>query len=217
MYNLGLLFSCLARRSAISLVLGLFLWIVFVVVVPNGSVYLAERVQPLEPEGKIDGQIKSLQQAYKNEFNKSMPPMPDWVQSDNRGAFGHWYHRKIDTKVGVEYLKERYRLRHTLGIKYADKFWEVEHNYLSGLSKQNKLAHNLSRISPISLYENVMSSLAGTDITGFQSYMMSVKTYRNKLIDYVRSRTDGFSATSLFMPFTIEQMENYLPVISRTI
>jgi hypothetical protein len=35
MYNLGLLFSCLARRSAISLALGLLLWIIFVVVISN--------------------------------------------------------------------------------------------------------------------------------------------------------------------------------------
>jgi ABC-type transport system involved in multi-copper enzyme maturation permease subunit len=207
MYNLGLLFSCLTRRSAISLVLGLFLWIVFVVVVPNGSVYLAEQIQSLEPEDKIDGQIKSLQQDYQSEFNKSMPPRPDTSQSDSSGAFGHWYHRRIN-KEGVDFFKERYRLEHTLGIKYADKFWEIEYSYLNGLSKQKKLAHNISRISPISLYENVMSTLAGTDIAGFQSYMMSVKTYRNRLIDYVRSRTDGFSAMSLFSPFTIEQMEH---------
>lgn len=207
MYNLGLLFSCLTGRSAISLVLGLFIWIVFVVIVPNGSVYLSERVQPLESQEKVDGQIKSLQQDYRSEFEKSMPPRPDTYQSDNNGAFGHWYHRKIN-KEAVEYFKERYRLEHTLGIKYADRFWEVEHSYLSGLSEQNKLAHNLSRISPISLYGNAMSSLAGTDIAGFQSYIMSVKTYRNKFIDYVRYRTDSFSTISLFTPFTVEQMEH---------
>jgi len=207
MYNLGLLVSCLTRRSAISLVLGLFIWIVFVVVVPNGSIYLAERVQPLEPEDKIDGQIKSLQQAYKSEFNKSKPRRTNTSVSDSSGAFGHFYSRKIN-KEGLEYFKEIYRLEHTLGIKYADKLWEVEHSYLNGLSKQKKLAHNLSRISPISLYENLMSSLAGTGIAGFQSYIMSVKTYRDRLIDYVRFRTDGFSATSLFTPFTIEQMEH---------
>jgi ABC-type transport system involved in multi-copper enzyme maturation permease subunit len=207
MYNLGLLFSCLTKRSAISLVLGLFLWIIFVVVVPNGSVYLAERIQPLESEEKIDGQIKSLQQDYQREFNESKPSNVDISRSDSRGAFGHWYHRKIN-KEGVEYFKKRYRLEYTLGIKYADKFWEVEHSYLSGLSRQNKLAHNLSRISPISLYGNAMSSLAGTEIAGFQSYIMSVKAYRLRFIDYVRSRTDNFSATSLFTPFTVEQMEH---------
>jgi ABC-type transport system involved in multi-copper enzyme maturation permease subunit len=43
-YNIGLLFSCLMRRSGISLVLGLFVWVVFVVVSPNGSIYLASAV-----------------------------------------------------------------------------------------------------------------------------------------------------------------------------
>lgn len=210
MYNLGLLFSCLTRSSAISLVLGLFLWIILVVVVPNGSIYLAERIQPLEPEDKINGQIKSLREAYQSEFNKSKPSMPvsDFSQSDARGAFGHWYHRRISTKEGLEYFQERYRHEYSLRVNYADKFWEVEHGYLSGLSGQQKLAHNLSRISPISLYENLMSSLAGTDITGFQSYITGVKTYRDRLFDYVRSRTDSFSAMSLFTPYTKEQMEH---------
>jgi len=56
MYNLGLVFSALMKRSAISLVLGLFAWVVFVVVVPNGSIYLATQISPLESEDKLEGQ-----------------------------------------------------------------------------------------------------------------------------------------------------------------
>ncbi|HUU17836.1 MAG TPA: ABC transporter permease subunit [Sedimentisphaerales bacterium] len=37
-YNVGLLFSCLTRSSALALVLGLFFWVLAIVVIPNGSV-----------------------------------------------------------------------------------------------------------------------------------------------------------------------------------
>jgi len=208
MYNVGLLFSCLTKRSAISLVLGLFLWIVLVVVVPNGSVYFAAQLRPLQPDEKLDGQIAALQQEFESEFNKSKPAMPDVIESDDGDAFGHWYPRLLN-KGGMEYYQACYRLEHTLGVKYADKFWEVEQRYLNDLAKQKSLASNLSRISPISLYENVMSGLAGADITSFQSFITSVKAHRNRVVEYIRSKTDEFSATSLFTTCTREEMEQY--------
>ena len=70
MYNLGLLFSCLARRSAVSLVFGLFVWIIFAVVIPNGSVYLATQIRPVESQDSINEQIASLQTEAQRESDR---------------------------------------------------------------------------------------------------------------------------------------------------
>lgn len=208
MYNVGLLFSCLTKKSATSLVLGLFLWVVLVVVVPNASVYFAAQLRPLQPEEKMDGQLAALQQEYESEFNKSKPPMPDVIESDAADAFGHWYPRLIN-KSGMEYYQACYRVQHTLGIKNADKFWEVERGYLNDLSAQKNLAANLARVSSIALYENVMSGLAGTNMSSFQTFVADVKTHRDRIIEYIRSRTEDFSAPSFFTTCTKEEMEQY--------
>jgi len=207
MYTLGLLFSCLAKRSTISLVVGLFLWVVFVVVIPNGSVYLAAQIRPLEAADKIDGQVASLRENFRSEF-RQLKLTGGGTQSDKRGAFGHWYHRLCD-KACMENMQKRYSYGVPMGIKYSDKFWEVKHHYLSSLFRQKQLADNLSRISPVSLYDSVMATLAGTNMASFQDFVDGVKTHRNRTIEYIGSKTDDFSATSLFTPCTKEEMEQF--------
>ena len=207
MYNIGLLFSCLARRSAISLVLGLFVWIVFVIVIPNGSVYLAAQILPPETAEKIEGQVASIREVMSSEISRGQPRRTgDWSESDADDAFGNYYVKQC-SKAFMEDNQKRYSFRTPLEIKYADKFWEVENSYLSSLFGQKQLADNLSRLSPICLYDHAMSMLAGTNIASFQSFIKGVKTHRNRIIDYIRSKTDNFSATSFFTTYTKEEME----------
>ena len=212
MYNLGLLFSCLARRSAISLVLALFLWIIFVVVIPNGSVYLATQIIPVEPEDKINEQIASLRREAQRESareeqrsGRSRMSGKD-VRSDvSGGGFGHGYVRS-GTETFIHNKQIDYSIGVPIQIKYADKYAEVEDGYLRGLFEQTHLADNISRTSPISLYENVMSALAGTDMAGVRQFIDAVKVHRKDTIEYMRSRTDNFSSLSFFTPYTKKEM-----------
>jgi ABC-type transport system involved in multi-copper enzyme maturation permease subunit len=213
MYNLGLLFSCLARRSAISLVLGLFLWIIFAVVIPNGSVFLATQIRPVEPEDKINEQIASLQKDAQTEFARELKRSGRSYQSGSSstsdasgGGFGHGYMRSCN-EVLMHNDLITYGVGVPIEIKYADKYAEVKYGYLRGLFEQTRLAGNLSRISPISLYENVMSAMAGTDVASFRQFIDAVKPLRNDIVEYMRSRTNTFSSSSFFTPCTKEEME----------
>lgn len=212
-YNLGLLFSCLSRRSAVSLVLGLFLWIIFTVVIPNGSVFLATQIRPVEPENKVNEQIVVLKREAGAEFNKELERSGQSYMSGSSstsdasgGGFGHGYMRSCN-----EVLMHNSLIENSIGapieIKYADKYAEVKYGYLHGLFEQTNLANNISRISPICLYENVMSTLAGTDINSFQHFINAVKLYRKDVIEYTRARTDNFSLAIFFTPCTKEEIK----------
>jgi ABC-type transport system involved in multi-copper enzyme maturation permease subunit len=213
MYNLGLLFSCLARRSAISLVLGLFMWIIFVAVIPNGSVYLATQILPVESEDKVNEQIALLRRDAQREFvaefrNSGRSFQSGTSQNDKpgKGGFGHGYVRSCN-KAYMENNLIRYGIGVPIEIKYADKYSEVEYSRLRSLFEQTRLADNLSRISPVSLYEKVMSAMAGTDMDSFRYFINGVKAHRNDVIEYIRSRTNNFSSSSFFTPCTVEEME----------
>ena len=213
MYNLGLLFSCLARKSAISLVLGLFMWIIFVAVIPNGSVYLATQILPVESEDKVNEQIALLRRDAQREFIREFRNSGRSFQSGSsrndksgKGGFGHGYVRSCN-KAFMENSLIQYGIGVPIEIKYADKYSEVESGRLRSLFEQTRLADNLSRISPISLYENVMSALAGTDMAGFRNFIDAVKAHRNNVVEYIRSRTNNFSSSSFFTPCTMEETE----------
>jgi ABC-type transport system involved in multi-copper enzyme maturation permease subunit len=213
MYNLGLLFSCLAKRSAISLVLGLFLWIIFAVVIPNASVYLATQIRPVEPEDKINRQITSLRRDAQREFvtelkrsGRSYMSGYDEVSDASGGGFGHGYLRSAtETHIHNELINCSISV--PISIKYADKYSEVEYGYLRGLFDQTRLANNISRSSPIFLYESVMSALAGTDIASFRQFIDAVKTHRKDIVEYMRSRTNNFALAIFFTPCTEEEIK----------
>ena len=211
MYNIGLLFSCLANRSAISLILGLFFWVVCVAVIPNLSVYIATRIQPLEPKEKTDDQIASLRSELRKLWWDALFAAQrgrDPSQSDTEGAFGNGYTKGWNTDF-FERQQGLNPVGEPLKIKYADRIWEVEHGYLKNVWKQRQLANNLSRISLIFSYENATSVLAGTDLSSFQYFVSRAKAYRSQIIEYIRSRTENFRSPSYWTPFSKEYASDY--------
>ncbi len=211
MYNIGLLFSCLANRPAISLILGLFFWVVCVVVIPNGSLYVATRIQPLEPKAKTDERIASLRSELRKLWidalivaQRNRSPS----QSDVEGAFGNGYTKGWNTDF-FERQQELNPVGEPLKIKYANRIWDVKSSYLKSIWKQRQLANNFSRISLIFSYENVTSVLAGTDLSSFQYFANRAKTYRSQIIEYIRSRTDNFRSSSYWTPFSKEYASDY--------
>ncbi len=208
LYNIGLLFSCVVRSSAVSLVLGLFSWVAFVIVIPNGSVYLARRVHTLEPKQKMESQLAALREAEgreRRELQKQLTPegSAGW-ESDEGSPFGGWY-PLLCTPSGAIYRQKQSALLNPLQIKYVDQYWEVRRTYLAALVRQGELVNNVSRVSPICLYGNVAAALAGTDLAGVESFLDGVRAYRERIIEYMRARTDNFSAPSYFTPSTPEE------------
>jgi ABC-type transport system involved in multi-copper enzyme maturation permease subunit len=209
MFQLGLLFSCLAKRSAISMVLGLFVWIICAIVIPNASVHLTTQFRPLESQEKRDGRTMSIREDLANELRNVRVDFSEaLVTSDERDAFGGYYAKRRDI-YWLRAEQELNRLTLPIRLAYADRFWDVENRHLNGFFRQKRFAHRLSRISPISTYENVMAVLAGTDLTSFRDFINQVRIHRNEVVEYIRSKTDNFSSASFFAICTEEESTEY--------
>ena len=210
MYNLGLFFSALMKRSAISLVLGLFAWVIFVVIIPNGSIHLATQIHPLKPEEKIEGQRALAMQEFREKLTEVFRKFPHirGPKSDAEGAFGKCYSVVCDNSC-LQDASKYYPLAERLRINYGDSLWKIELSYFNSLLKQNNLAKNIARISFISSYENAMSILAQSDLTSFQCFMDNAKAYRNNVIEYIRSKTENFASLSYFTICTKGDWEKY--------
>ncbi|OHB79892.1 MAG: hypothetical protein A2Z25_08625 [Planctomycetes bacterium RBG_16_55_9] len=209
MYQLGLLFSCLARRSAISMMLGLFVWIIFAIVIPNASVQLATQIRPLESQEQRDGRMSSIKEGLARELGNIKVDFSNAIiTSDASDAFGGYYAKRRD----IYWLNAERKVNSQqipVKLAYAEKFWDIEHNHLNSFFGQKHLAHRLARISPISTYENAMAVLAGTDLTSFQDFINQVRTHRNEVVEYVRSKTDNFSSPFFFAVCTEEEATEY--------
>lgn len=212
MYNVGLFFSALAKESAISLMLALLFWVVSVVVIPNASVRFATQIQTLQSREKIESEIASsmnnLKTSERREIFRQLARFTRGGVSNYEGAFGRSHVGLID-RSEVEYRMNYYVLFNSVLIKYADKTWEIENGYLNGLLKQKELAESVSRISPISLYGNVMSAMSGSDLAGFQDFIDGAKAYRNQVFEYIRTKTGNLSLPSYFTACTEEEIREY--------
>lgn len=202
MYQFGLLFSALARRSAVSMVLGLFVWVIFAIVIPNASVHLAIQLRPLESPEQRDSRMTSLKEDLNNELRTEMGNVKEYfskaiVTSDERDAFGGYYAKRRD----IYWLNAEQKLNAAtipIKLRYADKFLSIEQSNLNSFFAQKGLARSLSYVSPISTYENVMAILAGTGLTSFRDFISQVRAHRNQVVEYIRSKTDNFSSASFF-------------------
>jgi ABC-type transport system involved in multi-copper enzyme maturation permease subunit len=198
-YNIGLLFSCLTRSSALALVLGLFFWVLAIVIVPNGSVYVARRIQRVPPVEVRNEQIESVREQLNHEWDQQRSTLPRGgganAEEGPFGGRGHWYIIVCDP-AEAEYWKKGASFEMSLNAKFGLKLWQVEHAYVEGLLRQTRLARNIGRISPTCLYDNTMSALAGTDLADFQAWTAAARTYRDSLIMYIRNKTDDLRSLS---------------------
>ncbi len=209
-YNIGLFVSTLTRRSAISLIAGLFFWIVFIMVVPNGAVYFASQIAPLELEEKVDSQLELIEQKRKAEVKKIREEIPGSGGNEVSNFYDDFqFYVLVCDRERKEWRQKYHSTLRPLYINYADKLWQIEHLHFKSLLRQKQLANNFSRISPISMYDHIISNLADTDTAGCQYFIDRAKAHREEVIDYLRLKTDNFSSASYFTQCTEADMVVY--------
>lgn len=219
MFNLGLLLSCLSKNSAICLVFGLFLWLLLATILPNASAYIASQLKPIESPEEFYGKVKAVTDRRGSEIKeltKDIKGDGSEQATDAPGAFGHTYYH-LCNKSSMDYDRKTYPITEPVKIKYFDKVLGVKEMHLNDLIRQKQFADNIAGGSPIVLYENLMSVLAGTDFGNFKCFKNNVRTYGNEVADYIRSKTENFASTSYFTPCKEGDYEKVIGVLYKPI
>jgi ABC-2 type transport system permease protein len=158
-FTLGLLVSCLTPRPTTSLMLCLFLWIVFVLGIPNLMPMIARSVRPIPSEGKIAAE----------KDQKSWETMR-WVEKNLRSQI----HDEDEYRESGQRLVAK-------ALEGIDQFRR------NRVQEQIALARNLARISPSACYAYAASDLAQTGIGSFAKFQRYVIWYRH-LFNEIKDR-----------------------------
>jgi len=210
LYNFGLLVSCLTKKSATSLMFVLLFWIIMALLIPNISVSMAREFCVPEPTEKTDKQVTNLWAEFDKEyakFKKTVPPRTgdtffmDGIYGGSSFGCG---------MATMQYYQQIFAFRDPLRKKYAEEVWKIRREYFRDLTNQKDFADNISRFSPISLYEQIMSVLSRTDLDSFQDFIAQAITHRNEISEYIRSKTDNYSSISYFSPLSDEDIEEFV-------
>jgi len=201
-FMFSMLVSTRVARSATSLIWLLFLWVVLVLVIPNGAAYLAAQVQPIESKAKIDIESNAIMEEFWQKVRDYGEKHPSWnyIARDwwvYTGSYPFAYRVLKGSKEAMLWYLDGTLFYVPLRIEYAERIGSLHKGYYQSLKKQTVLAENLSRFSPGWVYYNTSAILAGTDLGQYEQFIKQAQDYRRELMGYMQEQ-GAFSTIKYF-------------------
>ena len=179
-FTLGLFISARTSRSSTSFLLLLFIWVTFVTVIPKAAVMIAGQIRPIPSVHEITAQKDAyLQEIQKEAFTEQNRYFKENPRPDDPEERKQW------EKEIQEWAEE---FRGELTEKIDENNAAIERDYQSKMSQQQKLAENLSRISPASALMFSSMSLARTGVNEHDRFLNSVKAYKPIFTKWVNTK-----------------------------
>ena len=215
-YLIGLLISTTTRRTATSLMLCMFLWVVLVLVYPNWSRFAITPVGDTRAiRSSADQQIEQIWEEVDREERQFLANSPlegeprkfnlDVPQSNSFSSKGHLSRRYgMDMKLGtqsdplVPHVQKYHATMGALYIRSAEQIALVRKQALDSTSLRESIWYErLMKFSPASLYTFATAAWAGTDLDGMFDFVQAVQGYRRTVIDYFHDK-DAFGSRQWF-------------------
>ena len=162
--SLGLFVSARCRRSATGLLTLLFIWVVFVVLVPNTLGSVAAGLAKI-PSGKVFNQQVKLAVEERTRPGGLYDASPSEAQP-KREALDRW----------ARYLND--------GV---DIFSRMADGHLDDQFRQVERARTLMRVSPVAVYQYVVEALAGTGFGRHRAFIEEARRYRDQISDFIKA------------------------------
>jgi ABC-type transport system involved in multi-copper enzyme maturation permease subunit len=187
-FTLGLFISARTTRSSTSFLILLFIWVTFVTVIPKASVMIAGQIKPIPSVHEITAQkdafLGDAQKEAGAEYRKYMKenPRPGKDKPEERKRWD-----EETSKWGEE-------LRGRLLANIEEQNAVVERDYQTRMRQQQRLAVNLSRVSPASALMFASMSLARTGVSEHERFLNSVKIYKPAFSKWINQKIGSSQA-----------------------
>lgn len=176
-FTLGLFVSSLTSRSSSSLFILLFLWVIFIFVIPKAAVMAAGHITPVPSVHELNAEKdKTLQDINKSAQDRRI----QWFEEHKDESKEEGFRDKA-----IDFFSE---LQKELTAKIDKKNAELEENYQSKRRRQQILALNLSRISPASSMTFGALSMGKTGIHEHERFLNSIKKYKPLFTQWVNPK-----------------------------
>lgn len=207
---IGLLVSSQSRTSVTSLVVCLFVWVLFVFLIPNVAANFAESFVGVQSRDNLERVLADLDRQLRERTSQAYKSagIPEgiscWYCSGGHDGGLETYGNDRHT---FEFMRRRVEISVPLGLQYADKRWALQEAYLASLARQARSAEKLSLISPAGIFRTIASAVCGTDLASHESQMDRTRQYRETFIRYLEAK----NMFSSFAWITPAPPESFLP------
>ncbi len=181
-FNLGLFISSRTHRSASSLLILLFIWVVFIFIIPKAATMVSRQLVSVPSAHALDSERQVFS---KNVQAKARHVVDAWFKENPypsggpASAVAEWWSQLR------AFLKQQSESYYELT---GDRFAELDSGYQARHRRQQALALNLSRISPASAMVLSVLNLAKTGTVEHERFLDSVKTYQTAFGKWVEEK-----------------------------
>ncbi len=192
MFSFGTLASCLTRDSVSSIVILLFIWVIFFSFIPKVSPIIAEIIYPVKKEKAIADEKFLVRQEIEQELDNIRKETladllsrhgvsPDEISFENMGNVdGQNIFREYDDAILETETDYQDKI-----VKALDK---IDQHHLQKLKTQQNIAKNISRISPVSCYMYLMTEISSTGLLEMQHFNDYASRFQKKVEQEVYSK-----------------------------
>jgi ABC-type transport system involved in multi-copper enzyme maturation permease subunit len=161
-FNMGILFSVLIKKSSSSLICLVLLWVFFMILVPRISPMIAQVIHPVNSVQEINKKKQAFKSELEKEFNKRRSELMEKIISENNVDFDGNIFMLYSTPVISQYDKESLPLEEEFNQRLRTTIEQIDRDFYYNKLSQAKITLNLSRISPVCCLSNIVTDLCST-------------------------------------------------------
>jgi ABC-type transport system involved in multi-copper enzyme maturation permease subunit len=178
-FSLGLFISARTSRSSTSFLVLLFIWVVFVMVIPKVAVLTAAQIEPIPSVHEITAKKDAFLQQVQQEGQKGVR---EWIQQNAAEA------AKDQKAYQEKFRKFIEDYQQQLTSKIDSNNAAIERDYQLKKKSEQTLAVNLSRISPASALTFGSMTLARTGVDEYDRFLASIRAYKPIYTKWINSK-----------------------------
>jgi ABC-type transport system involved in multi-copper enzyme maturation permease subunit len=176
LFNLGIWISALTQNSILSINALLLIWIVLGLVIPKMSPIIGAAIYPVESTGVFEAKKALLRENITKEQTKEEEEIYETLRAKFRpgtsGVSDDWSDINTVYDEQVVPIRERYEQR------LAEEVGNLTNDYAMRCRKQNTIARNIARFSPIDAVNNLMAEFSGTGYSEVDNFMQQAGQYQ---------------------------------------
>lgn len=181
---MGLLVSALTKRSSVSFLVLLVVWVMFVLIIPRAATMAAGQLVQVPSIAEIESQKDRYRTDRWDAFGKDRSSA--WRER-TAGAEGmsEDERREFMEANREQWMAEDDEMRRQMEAEIAENGRLINEDLRNRKAAQERMAFMLSRFSPASAYQLAATNLAGTNIDLKTRYEDAMTAYRTTLTTFV--------------------------------
>jgi len=168
-FTLGLFISARTKKSSTSFLILLFIWVIFVTIIPKISILAAAQLKPIPSVHEITAKKDAFLQQIQGGVQKAGR---DWYIANTPKPGDDL---KVYEEKAHKWLED---FQQEVTRKIDENNSALERDYQAKKRAQVDLAINISRISPASALTFSTMSLARTGLDEHEQYLASIRAYK---------------------------------------